>query len=73
MRGAPLVRLFLDCVANGGHTEIVRALLEAGADRTIKNNSGETALNWASNDATKKLLRDWTPPPRPHPKPAHKM
>ena len=55
-----------------GHTETVRALLEAGADRTIKSMFG-TALDRARNKATKKLLRDWTPPPRPHPKPAHKM
>ena len=73
MRGARLVRLFLDCVAVSGQTETVQALLEAGADRTIKNNRGRTALDYADNEATKKLLRDWKPPPRPHPKPAHKM
>ena len=73
MRGARLVRLFLDCVAVKGHTETVRALLEAGADRTLKNNHGNTALNYAHKEATRTLLRDWTPPPRPHPKPAHKM
>ena len=62
MRGARLVRLFLDCVADRGHTETVRALLEAGADRTLKTTSGKTALDLADmlgHEATKELLRSW--------------
>ena len=59
MRGARLVRLFLDCVAYNRHTETVRALLQAGADKTIKNNFGETALDYADDEATKELLRSW--------------
>ena len=59
MRGAQLARLFLDCVAYQGHTETVRALLEAGADRTLKDNIGKTALDRARDEATKELLRSW--------------
>ena len=66
MRGARLVRLFLDCVAFQGHTETVRALLEAGADRTLKFTEGpyegKTALDCARDEATKELLRSWGRP-----------
>ena len=47
----------LDCVALFGHTEIVTALLAAGADKTIKNSDGNTALNYADEEEIKALLR----------------
>ena len=42
--------LILDCVAAQGHTEIVTALLAAGAEKTIKNNDGKTALDVANKE-----------------------
>jgi ankyrin repeat protein len=33
-----------------GHTEIVKTLLDKGADSNIKNSHGETALTLAAND-----------------------
>ena len=42
------MRLFLDCVAWKGHTETVRALLEAGANKTLQDNFGETPLHDAA-------------------------
>lgn len=30
-----------------GHVDVVRLLLQAGADKSIKNNDGKTALNLA--------------------------
>lgn len=48
-------------------TEIVKLLLELGADPNLKNANGETALDWALNtsqqtrDTTEviKLLKKW--------------
>ena len=57
MRGARLVPLILDCEASKGRTEIVKALLAAGADKTIKNKDGKTALDVAKKEEIKALLR----------------
>ena len=46
--------------ATFGHAEIVSLLLKAGADKTIKDNSGKTALDQAlmqGNDVVVKLLQ----------------
>ena len=48
MRGARLVRLFLDCVAREGHVEIVNALLAAGANANAAKDNGHTVLMTAS-------------------------
>ena len=56
MRGARLVPLILDCVAEKGHTEVVKALLAAGADKTLEDKRGTTALGWAKGEC-KALLR----------------
>ena len=48
MRGARLVRLFLDCVADRGHAEIVNALITSGADVNAADNDGWTPLHWAA-------------------------
>lgn len=34
----------LHCAARGGHTSVVAALLRAGADRSVQNGFGQTAL-----------------------------
>ena len=47
MRGARLVPLILDCVAQNGRTEVVKVLLAAGADKTAKDKDGKTALDYA--------------------------
>ena len=39
-----------------GHTDIVKLLLENGADIDIKTHKGHTALNFAKNDEIKNLL-----------------
>ena len=57
MRGARLVPLILDCVALNNHTETVKVLLAAGADKTIKSNTGKTALDVAKTDEIKQLLQ----------------
>jgi ankyrin repeat protein len=41
-----------------GHTEAVRYLLSKGADVTIKNKAGETALDVAKNREIKSLLKE---------------
>ena len=63
MRLARLVRVFLDCVAFYDHlydqTQIVEALLKGGADKSIKNNEGKTALDLAEragSDEIKALI-----------------
>ena len=48
MRGARLVPLILDCVARWGHTEVVTALLAAGASITAADKRGETPLHLAA-------------------------
>ena len=42
------MRLFLDCVAWNGHTEIVNALLAGGANVNAAANDGRTALHFAA-------------------------
>ena len=49
--------LILDCVVDEGHTEIVKALLAAGADKSLKDINGKTALDWAKKEEIKALLR----------------
>ena len=33
--------------ARGGHIAVIKFLLEEGADASLKNDRGETALDWA--------------------------
>lgn len=40
-----------------GHTETVKALLEGGADKTVKAPSGESLMECAEKDEIKDLLR----------------
>lgn len=50
--------------AFAGQTPIVRLLLEAGADRTLKDSEGKTALHRAierNNKEVVDLLRNWKP------------
>ena len=49
--------LILDCVVEKGHAEVVKALLAAGADKSLKTTSGRIALDRASKDEIKALLR----------------
>ena len=47
--------------ANGKKNQVVEALLNAGADKAVKNNFGKTALDYAQEEnypAIVKLLRD---------------
>ena len=48
MRGARLVPLILDCVAQNGHTDIVTALLTAGGDVNAASNAERTPLHHAA-------------------------
>ena len=48
MRGARLVPLILDCVAGQGRTEVVTALLAAGANVNAAENGGKTPLHFAA-------------------------
>ena len=57
MRGARLVPLVLDCVADRRHTEVVKALLAAGADKTMKTERGRTAFDYARTEEIKALLQ----------------
>ena len=47
----------LMCAAYNSHEGCVRLLVEAGADRSIKDNEGKTALDWAKTEAIKAILR----------------
>ena len=40
-----------------GNTDIVQALLEAGADKTIKDYEGKTAYDLTANDQIRSLLK----------------
>ena len=53
--------LFLDCVASRGHAQTVELLIAKGADKSIKNKEGMTALGLADKEEVKGLLR-WKPP-----------
>jgi ankyrin repeat protein len=44
--------------AHNGHREIVKFLLDHGADTTLTNRDGETALDLAESDGIKKLFPD---------------
>ena len=46
----------LICAAKEGGEEGVRLLVEAGADRSMKNNEGESALYHAKTEAIKAIL-----------------
>ena len=41
-----------------GHTEVVRFLLSKGADTSLKNKDGNTALKEAKNPEIRRLLTD---------------
>ena len=52
----------LHLAASWGKIQVVEALLNAGADKAVKSNIGETALDEAqeqNHPAIVKLLRDW--------------
>ena len=42
--------------ASEGNTETVRALLDAGADKSLGNHRGSTALQLASKDEVREML-----------------
>ena len=48
MRDARLVPVFLDCVAEEGATEAVKALLAAGANANAADKDGQTPLHRAA-------------------------
>ena len=48
---SPCFRAPLACAASRGHTDIVRALIEAGADVMLRAGDGETALHRAACSA----------------------
>jgi hypothetical protein len=57
--------------ALGGHDAVVTALLEAGADRTAKDNDGVTAQQLAEQSQHPNTAELLKPPPPPTPaKPA---
>ena len=45
-------------LVGNGPAELVRALLEAGADPTLRNNEGNTPVDLAGSDVVKRLLQD---------------
>ena len=49
--------LFLDCVVGMGHKMVVKMLLAAGADKSLKDKKGETALDVTDSEEIKALLR----------------
>ena len=63
MRGARLLPLILDCVADEGHKEVVTALLAGGANVNAANDDGRTPLHDAalSTRARGSLQRSATP------------
>ena len=67
----------LHCVASGGHTTAMQALLEAGAGASLKTNDGKTALDYAVSGGkheVAELLRAHAaaaPEPEPEPEVAH--
>ena len=50
-------RTALICEAGYGHTEIVKLLIEKGADVNAKDSNGKTVLDFAKTDEMKELLR----------------
>lgn len=40
-----------------GYSEIVKYLVKNGADINIKNEDGNTALDWAATEEIKEILR----------------
>ena len=57
-----------DCVAAYGKTECARLLIESGANLSLKNSVGETALDWATPSGT---TTNSPPTPNPLPHTAH--
>lgn len=54
----------LIAAAHNGHVDVIRALLEHGADLSIKDEDGRTALDWAEAQGhadAARMLRDATP------------
>ena len=41
----------LHCASKNGHASVVRALLKAGADTSVRDSGGRTPLMWASREA----------------------
>ncbi len=64
MRGARLVPLILDCVAGGGHEEVVKALLAAGGNVNAANNEGRTPLHRAALSTQARGSLQPSPAPR---------
>ena len=56
-----------DCVARNGKTECARLLIESGADLSLKDMFGGTALDWATPSGT-----TTNSPPTPNRTPPHR-
>ena len=52
----------LHFAAQNGHVDCCRLLLDRGADRSIKNVNGKTALEVTKSDAVRQLFSSWVPP-----------
>ena len=46
----------LDSITNGGYVDVVTQLLNHGAQRELKNNSGKSAIDIASEGKNKELI-----------------
>ena len=45
-------------VASQNDLEIIKALIDSGADIYVKDNQGKTALDYANNEEVKKIILD---------------
>lgn len=41
----------------GGHSDVVKALLEKGADVNVRSNDGKTALTYAEQSGNTEIIR----------------
>ncbi|XP_024376664.2 protein LHCP TRANSLOCATION DEFECT [Physcomitrium patens] len=55
-QGIPAVDILLMMAANEGDQPKVEELIEAGADGSVKNNEGKSALDLASNEVIRELI-----------------
>lgn len=55
-QGIPAVDILLMMAANEGDQPKVEELIEAGADGSVKNNEGKSALDLASNEIIRELI-----------------